>query len=386
MLLLACACARGHPAVGVGLARRDSAGVAIVASTRPAWGPGGAWRVDAAPRVDIASDGAGPRLADVRGAVRLDDGRIVVASAGVPGLLAFDARGRAAGALGGLAGAPPRAAADRVGALGDGGVWAWDGADLRLLSFDRRGRAAGSRPFPGERYRVFPRLEGVFGDGSLLLSSQPENVFTVSPLPRRDTLALLRYSFASPRLDTLRSERGPEVFTSGGATSALRQPAPFARSTFVAAHGMEWWVGDGERPELRVYDTRGRLRRVARWAQPPQPIRPEDRDRVVRDFLRRARGSLGAAEARDLAARLPFPASYPAFAALLLDGQGNAWTQDGDPARPSWWTVFDPGGRMLGTVELPPGLTPLEIGDDYVLGSWIAPGGAEHVRLHRLRK
>jgi hypothetical protein len=69
-----------------------------------------------------------------------------------------------------------------------------------------------------------------------------------------------------------------------------------------------------------------------------------------------------------------------------VDAEGNAWVQDGDPARPSSWTVVDPGGRMLGAVELPTGLTPLQIGDAFVLGRWSSPGGAEHVRLHRLRR
>ncbi len=233
---------------------------------------------------------------------------------------------------------------------------------------------------------MFPRLEGVFADGSLLLAHQPGDVFAVSARPRRDTLTLLRYSFAPPRLDTLRRERGPETFTSGSATFAFRQPAPFGRSTFIAANGGEWWVGDSERAELRVYDTRGRLLRIIRWSHPPQSVRADDRERIVRDFLRRARGTLDPAAARDLAAKLPFPATYPAFAALLVDREGRAWVQDGDPARASRWTVFDQDGRRLGGIELPPGLQPLDIGSDYVLGRWTSPGAAEHVRLHRLRK
>ena len=51
-----------------------------------------------------------------------------------------------------------------------------------------------------------------------------------------------------------------------------RMPAPFGRNTFIAAHGTETWVGDNERPELRVYDTAGRLRRIVRWTLPPRPI------------------------------------------------------------------------------------------------------------------
>lgn len=381
LLLTAAACA-GRDAAGAGVARTDSAGVQVVVNRPPPTGR--SWRVEAAPRIDISSaagDG-GPQVSGVVGAVRLADGGVVVASGGTSTLLRYDADGAP------LAGPgwPRLASLDGVGAAGGGGFWAWDGAELRLWSFDARGRVAGSRRFPGERYELFPRLEGVLADGSLLLSSQPGNVFVVSARPRRDTLTLLRYTFAPPRLYTLRSERGPETFTTGSTTSAVRQAAPFGRGTFTAAGGAEWWVGDSERAELRVYDAGGRLRRIVRWPATPAAVRAEDRERVRRDVVRRARGSLDPAAARELAARLPFPDTYPVFAALLVDRAGNAWVRDGDPARASHWAVFARDGRWLAAVELPPGLEPLDAGDDYVLGRWTSPRGTEHVRLHRLRK
>jgi hypothetical protein len=339
--------------------------------------------VDPRPAVDIASaaDERGPQLGDIRGAVRLDDGGIVVANGESGELLAFDARGR----FGGRVAGPRFASLDRVGRT-VGGFWAWDGSDLRLSRFDARGRLTDSRQIPLSRIDVFPRLEGVFPDGSLLLSARPGNVFTVSPLPRREPITLLRYTFAPPRLDTLRAERGPEEFTSGSATSALRQPAPFGRTTFVATAGAEWWVGDSGRPEVRAYDERGRLLRVLRLTVAPRRVSPEDREQIRRDFLRRARGTLSPAAARDLAARLPFPQTYPAFAGILLDANGNVWVQDGDPARAAEWTVLAADGRMLGSVSLPQNLRPFEIGADHVLGRWTGPDGAEHVRLYLLRK
>ena len=54
----------------------------------------------------------------------------------------------------------------------------------------------------------------------------------------------------------------------------------------------------------------------------------------------------------------------------LVDDPGNIWVLeynrpgDGQPR----WTVFDPDGRLLGTLEFPIGFTPHHIGEDFVLG------------------
>ncbi len=376
-LLLACACTSPDRAAGV--ARRDSAGVTVVASARAAWGDGRRWSVDSTASLDLANSGD-VRIAEVRGAVRLGEGSIVVANGGTRELLIADPHGRIARAQMDTG----RSSSPEAVGVNDGGFWAWDGSNLRLSTFDGHGRSTGARTVPSDG--SFPQFEGVFGDGSLLLSTRSGSVFSVSPLPQRDTLTLLRYTFAPPRLDTLRVERGAETFTSGDSTATLRQRVPFGRNTFVATHGNELWIGDGERFELRVHDRAGRPLRIVRWPGGARRVTAADRDSAVRAFLRRARGTMSPVAARALAARLPFPATYPAFAALIVDREGNAWLQDGDPARASRWTVIHRDGALLGTVDLPPGLHPLDIGNDYVLGRWTSPGGAEHVRLHRLRR
>lgn len=51
---------------------------------------------------------------------------------------------------------------------------------------------------------------------------------------------------------------------------------------------------------------------------------------------------------------------------------------------PAVWTVFDPGGRIQGLVETPPGLDVLEIGADYVLGRVTDELGVEYVHVWAL--
>ncbi|HEX9893497.1 MAG TPA: hypothetical protein VGA78_06215 [Gemmatimonadales bacterium] len=50
------------------------------------------------------------------------------------------------------------------------------------------------------------------------------------------------------------------------------------------------------------------------------------------------------------------------------------------------WSVFAPDGRYRGEVEFPPRFRPLDIGRDYVLGSWTDDVGAIHVQLRDLWK
>ena len=48
--------------------------------------------------------------------------------------------------------------------------------------------------------------------------------------------------------------------------------------------------------------------------------------------------------------------------------------------------MFDPDGNLLGSVEVPYGLTVLDIGDDYVLGSALDELQLERIELYRLIK
>ena len=72
---------------------------------------------------------------------------------------------------------------------------------------------------------------------------------------------------------------------------------------------------------------------------------------------------------------------------MLVDAEGNVWTRHfsiGD--RQSEWTIFDPTGRWLGVLALPPGLNVKEIGSDYVLGVVVDDLDVEYVRLYALAK
>src|SRR5688500_1203129 len=73
---------------------RDSAGVGIVMSTAPSWTGAQTLRVDAAPSLVIGTQaGTEYELSQVRGTVRMSDGRIAVADGASQQLRFYDARG-----------------------------------------------------------------------------------------------------------------------------------------------------------------------------------------------------------------------------------------------------------------------------------------------------
>lgn len=100
-----------------------------------------------------------------------------------------------------------------------------------------------------------------------------------------------------------------------------------------------------------------------------------------------------------------YPETYPRIGRLVLDTSGNLWVM----AYPSiggqissWrlastyaflveeggarWTVLSPAGDVIAHVRTPPGLFPLEIGEDYVLGVSKDEYDVESVELYTLAR
>ena len=100
-----------------------------------------------------------------------------------------------------------------------------------------------------------------------------------------------------------------------------------------------------------------------------------------------------------------YPDEYPLFGRLLVSRTGNLWVmaypQIEEPIS-SWrltstyaflvdeagarWRVLSPSGALLAEVQTPPGLFPLEVGEDYVLGVSKDELDVETVSLHALTR
>jgi hypothetical protein len=146
----------GHPAS----VTRDSAGITIVESFALAWGTGDGWHLLDKPTLRIgAVEGDPPYLLlDVRSALRVADGTIVVANAGTEELRFFDASGRFLRTAGGQGGGPGEFMnLVWVYPYGGDSLVAWDDDPPRIAIFDERGlRAVAASPI--DRRRVARRV------------------------------------------------------------------------------------------------------------------------------------------------------------------------------------------------------------------------------------
>ena len=143
-------------------------------------------------------------------------------------------------------------------------------------------------------------------------------------------------------------------------------------SRTLATRGDELVLGNGRVPELRRYDSAGRLRSIVRWSPQARPVTMTDRQR----YSRQRAGFLAWAPPDNEETRLLFPAlgEYPEipthkpfFDELLLDDHGAIWARvfpeeslglldsriRPAPVFTETWTVFDSAGVWLGDLRMP---------------------------------
>ncbi len=371
---------------------RDSAGVTIVENREPAWPEGEGWRLSETPLIDIGALEGAPeyQLFRVVGAVRLSDGRIVLANAGTHQLRFYGADGTYLGASG-REGDGPGEFRDmgRLWLLPPDSLLVWDWRTRRMSVFDDRGKFARSFLLRAPGGQGLPTPVAVFPDRSLLASEGP--IYTPGERRtglRRDSVTYFRYDAEGAPLDTIGRFPGRELFVSTGEQFVIVMSRAFGRQPQLAVHGAGFYFGASDRYEIGDYSVRGALRRLIRGPHVNLRVTPEHRQRYVQLQLEGTTDEAWRARLRKLLAEMPFPETMPAYRDLVVDADGNLWVADfGPPGGERWrWTVFDGEGRMLGRVEMPAAPEIYAIGSDYVLGLWRDELDIEHVRLYQLIK
>jgi hypothetical protein len=378
---------------------RDSAGVRIAESHASAWAAVGGWKIATDPLLEFdGSEGGSPgRLGDVVGAVRLRDGRIAVADASANEVRYHAPDGAFLFATGGAPGGD-EAAVSALGSLtrfeGDS-LLLFDPAGRRLIVLSPEGTVASSATLMGANDLPLDRA-AAFSDGTVVVRTG----WRASLMPPGDGVSrapvwFLRFSTRGVLMDTVAVEPGSAVGSvSLGAAHSFVTPLLGPLTPHVV-HGQRLYVGTGERYELRAYGADGGLETSVRRPGVDLSVVPAELSAARAERLGMARGN---PVAEQLLARidnaLPAPASRPAYAELIVDALGNLWVSEYPPGGPGGargrtprvWTVFDPAGRMLGDVGVPPGLALLEVGAVYVLGVRRDPEGARSVLLHGLAR
>jgi hypothetical protein len=273
---------------------RDSAGVRIV--EHPAGYEDGlpVWDARGAPVVDIGGgDEGGQDLHLVRGAVRLGDGRIVVANGGSGELRVFDRTGRYLRAIGKQGQGPGEF-------VSLGPVWRIPGDTLVALDHQllRFSLFAPSGDFVTSVSGMVRAKQGHVGISMRLLNGAlvgTEASFgdmkeTSGPI-RRVPMTVVLLHPNTEGFDTIAVVPGSEVYPALGREGGHEFPTvkslEFGRQSVMATDGRQIFVGSNEPVGIRVYQEAGRLVRIIRSATASEPVTEAHRAQRIRENLAR---------------------------------------------------------------------------------------------------
>jgi hypothetical protein len=381
ILAVAVLAACGSPqAPAPALTSRDSAGVSLVETRTPVWDNAAPWTVDTTPTFTVGeAEGEEPYLFSyITGAIRRDDGTIVVADGATRELRVFDSTGRFILAKGRRGPGPGEfGAIHRIARCGASELWVDAGSRISVWNT----QLEYLREFPVTDNIMWPLV--CFG-GTGLLVKRDIGIGVDPPVNTMyfDSLNLMVVdSVGASRHDLMPIPLWEYI----NVPSKRIGFHPFGRSTVLAGDGSNLVLGFAERLEIETYTREGQLLRVARG-----PNEDLSLTAAIRDEYRSAPLAGQAKVLREAleAAGNPMPRTIPAYTELKVDAEGNVWVKrfDSPGGSTNRWGVFGRGGEFLGHVQFPQGLEVFEIGPDYVLGQSRDTLSVGRVQLHILRK
>ena len=373
---------------------RDSAGISIVESTLPAWRDRDAWTLDTTPLVDIGgTDEPEYDLVQIGDAVRLSDGRIAVFTNATANLRIYDSTGAHLLTTGRSGDGPGEfRAVETVEPVAGDTLLAYDYLLRRMNVISPEGEVVSSHGFMATGHRAFLQPLARLGDGSWFTRAQIFSAGDDQAGVRRDSLTLLRVSSSLDSVvDTIGRFPSTEMYIQTGGAGKDRfitfSLIPFGLATRIATGGGRIYVGDPASYEIRAFRADGTLERILRRPVDRRPVEPAEVERLKTQELTETE-ERWRKTVEDKWKSAPVATHHPAFANMTVDADGALWVEEpkitaDDPGKAS---VFDPDGRLLGSVALPGNFRITEIGRDYVLGVWKDESDLEHVRKYRVRK
>jgi hypothetical protein len=176
--------------------------------------------------------------------------------------------------------------------------------------------------------------------------------------------------------------------TQGEGTFTASVGRPFGKNPVVAVAGDRFYFGSQDAWEIEVWSQTGELRRLIRRDEPPVQVTDDHVNAVMQDVVEEADDSDQARQFRRMFREAPIPDYHPAHGSIYVDALGYLWVEEyrlpDEAVRNT--IIFDPDGRMVGSVVLPSGLRILEIGEDYLLGRDADDLGVESLHLYQLTR
>jgi hypothetical protein len=396
------ACADNAP--GASALVSDSAGVKIVEYRASTWESGQEWRISREPLLEIGM-GDGPesyQFFNLKGAVRLSDGRIVAANGGSGELRYFDSKGVFLHSVGGEGEGPGEfRSLDFVARLPGDSVLTYDPGLLRIQIFGPTGQFARSlqteSPWPG-MYRP-PVPAGVLNARTVVATLSNVGVGFKEGLGRTPEI-LATVDLHTGRVDSLATILGLEQIVTPTERGFSMGVYTFGNYSDVAVGVNRIATVSTEAFAVNILDPQGTL--VAKVNKDAQPIEvtPQDVEAYIEASLAKWPPGMSDQAMENFRRRVrqrPVAPYLPLLRSVHVDSDGNLWAESfprpgtGDPP----FIVLGTDGTLLGEVYLPPGLDRgthatldplLELGADYVLGVWSDELGVEVVRLYGLIK
>ncbi|MGE0553055.1 MAG: hypothetical protein AB7R55_06470 [Gemmatimonadales bacterium] len=359
---------------------RDSGEVRIIENLSPAEAT--ALEIDPAPVADIGgleaphAEFPGP----VSSAFRGPRGSIVVVAWTAKRIAVFDSAGTWIRDIG-----RPGSGPGEFEGLG----WAFPVAGDSIVSYEPFNRRLQLFAPTGEFVRLvslvppagfeYPRLQGATTAGLVATARRyqaPPADYTLASLG----YTLFAFSPAGTAADSLLELRPTErIWIRGGTWNR-----PFDLGNVVRVAGERILVAHTGRLEVRVHDGQGRLTRIVRIAKEPRSVGGDEYRGAVDSILDGVRNPSQREAMRRAYSSAPANRVAPAFDDLAAGRDGGFWLWRTPASRTV--SVIDSSGRWLGDAALPEGLRPVELGPDWVLGTWTDGDGIVHVRLHRFRR
>jgi len=390
LMMLACGRTPSDESAGSTFSVSDSAGVELVQSQRPVLASGAGWRAmdSAVVRIGLRDGPAALQLAGVEGALRLADGRYVVADGGSRELRVFGSDGNHLRTFGGQGRGPGEfTALAGIGQSADG-LWAYDFALRRITWFDPDSGLIAATTLGAEPAALAP------------VGSLPERSFVLRQLwgvaatatttregLRRDLVAVVRTDSSGSRMDTIALAPGREVIIREEDGRGVMSRRPFGRNVVAAVRDGRVVIGTADAPDVDEYEADGTLRRRIRFRDRPREIG----QREIKAFISARLADVAPEEQPGLRAELealPYPDRGPDYDRFVVDDLGNLWIRRwmADVAAPRTWSIVDTSGVWLTDVVLPAGFTLLDAADDLVIGVELDELDTESVVAYRLRK
>ena len=382
LVTLLCACvspADGPPAVVV----RDSAGITIVESLRPAWGDSARWRIDPEPLIDLAASGSGDphTFYGVSGMKRLLDGSLVVANRGSNEIRMFSAEGAFVRSAGGDGEGPGEFAnLQQIVVAGDS-----------IIAQDIRSRVTlfGPELEHIRTIRLDDYVRGLryLGGGTMVVQSVmnfPE-LYGLVRYPE----ALLLYDLDGTRGDSIGSTPGAESYV----TEILSGTPLFVRQALVETHEGKIYSGASDHMQIEELDSGGDTVRILRVPDFPLSLTAQqvEAERQARLDIPLPQGVTSLpphlVEALE---NMPSPETRPAYRSMRVDPTGTIWLRPflgfSEEGGPEDWLVLGPDGAWLGSVEVPEDFRVMDIGIDEILGVWTDELDVQHPQVRRLSR